>query len=108
MVRLRAASANPTAEGKNRMKRSIVIIEHSAEDCKLFESMLTGVSDADYAVTCTSTGDEGLAAIESARPDCVLLDFGLPGQGSAATFSRIRARYPNMPIVMTTGEDVDF
>jgi PAS domain S-box-containing protein len=90
------------------MKRSVVIIENSADDCKLFESMLTGVSDADYSVTSTSNGDEGLAAIESTRPDCVMLDFGLPGQGSAATWNRIRARYPAMPIVMMTGEDVDF
>ncbi len=90
------------------MKRTIVIIENNAEDRKLFESMLTGVGDAAYSVTGAATGDEGLAAVEATKPDCVLLDYGLPGQGGAASWNRIRARYPNMPIVVLTGEDVDF
>ncbi len=90
------------------MKRSVVLIENNEEDCKLFESMLMGASNGGYSVTCAATGDEGLAAIEKMRPDCVLLDYGLPGQGSSATWNRIHARYPSLPIVMLTGEDVDF
>jgi PAS domain S-box-containing protein len=90
------------------MKRPVVIIEGNAEDRRLFESMLTGVADAAYSVTTASTGDEGLAAIENTRPSCVLLDYSLPGQGSAASWNRIRARYPNLPVVILTGEDVDF
>ena len=90
------------------MKRTVVIIENSAAECKLFQSMLTGSPDTEYVVVCTATGDDGLAAIASERPDCVLLDFGLPGQGSAATWNRIRARHPALPVVMLTGDDVDF
>jgi PAS domain S-box-containing protein len=91
------------------MKRTIVIIENSPEESRLFQSMLTTGSQAsDYAVICTGTGDEGLSAIGTERPDCVLLDTGLPGQGSAATWNRIRARYPGLPLVMLAGDDVDF
>lgn len=90
------------------MKRSVVIIENSPEECKLYQSMLTGGSNGDYFVSCAATGDEGLAAIETARADCVLLDYNLPGRGSAATWNRIRARYPSIPVVMLIGEDVEF
>jgi PAS domain S-box-containing protein len=90
------------------MKRSVVIIEGNAEEAKLFESMLTGASDAVYSVTTALTGDEGLAAIEAMRPNCVLLDYNLPGQQSAATLSRVHARYPSLSVVMLTSEEVDF
>jgi PAS domain S-box-containing protein len=90
------------------MKRSIVLIENDVEECKLYQSMLTGAPDARYSVLCAATVDEGLAAIEGAKPDCVLLEYAMPGQGSEAAWHRIRARYPFLPVVMLTGDDADF
>jgi CheY-like chemotaxis protein len=90
------------------VKRSVIIIEGNVEEARLYQSMLSGVSDATYSVTTATTGDEGLGTIENIRPDCVLLDHHLPGQGSAATWNRIHARHPSLPIVMLTGEDAEF
>lgn len=90
------------------MKRTVVIIENDALESKLYKSMLTGVSDATYEVTCVGAADEGLTAIENVRPDCVLLEYALPGKGSSAAWHRIRARHPFLPIVMLTGDDADF
>jgi PAS domain S-box-containing protein len=38
----------------------------------------------------------------------VLLDYSLPGQGGAATWNRMRARHPGLPLVMLTGDDVEY
>jgi len=91
-----------------QMKRSVLIILNNTEDCELYRSMLQGISDVRYEARCIKTGDEGLAAIETEQPDCVVLDYNLPGKGSEASLSRIRARYPHLSVVILTDDKVEF
>jgi two-component system response regulator DctR len=37
------------------------------------------------------------------RPGCVVLDLRMPGMGGLDTFERLRARFPDVPIVFITG-----
>ena len=50
-----------------------------------------------------ASGEEGLALLDEARPDVVVLDHNLPGKNGLAVLALMREREPNLPIVMATG-----
>ena len=49
------------------------------------------------------TGNDGLRALFSARPDVVLLDIGLPGLDGWGTLDRIR-QVTDVPVMMVSGQ----
>ena len=57
-----------------------------------------------YSVITAEDGFAGLRAIESDRPDCVVLDVMMPGMDGHAVLQRIRAADggPDLPVVMLT------
>jgi two-component system, NtrC family, response regulator AtoC len=54
-----------------------------------------------HAVTCAYTGEEGIAAYESSRPDLVLLDLRLPDMTGFDFYARIREHSP--VVIMISG-----
>lgn len=71
-------------------RAKIIIIEDDSTIRTLLEMALLGAGYAD--VTSFARGDEGLAAVELAKPDIVLLDVMLPGLDGFAVARRIRAK----------------
>lgn len=60
-----------------------------------------------YRVSAFATAEDGLAAMDGGGPDLVLLDIGLPGMNGLEALQTIRARFPEMAVVMITAyEDV--
>jgi DNA-binding response OmpR family regulator len=55
-----------------------------------------------YEVDTSNNGDEGLEMILSRPYDIVFLDENMPGLTGIETLERIKARYPNLPVVMIT------
>jgi DNA-binding response OmpR family regulator len=57
-----------------------------------------------YAVALADDGFAALRAIESDRPDCVVLDVMMPGMDGHAVLNRIRAAADDrhLPVVMLT------
>lgn len=56
-----------------------------------------------YAVTLADDGYAALRAIDSERPDCVVLDVMMPGMDGHTVLSRIRSGGdPTLPVVMLT------
>jgi signal transduction histidine kinase len=66
----------------------ILVVDDNAENRALAQAAL---EDEDYQVTLAAGGEEGLAAFQRERPDCVLLDVRMPGMDGFAVCSRIRA-----------------
>jgi two-component system, cell cycle sensor histidine kinase and response regulator CckA len=48
-------------------------------------------------------GEKAADAIDSFRPDLVVLDVGLPDISGTEVFARIRLAHPNLPVVFATG-----
>jgi DNA-binding NtrC family response regulator len=59
---------------------------------------------ASYDIFEAENGDRGLASIEERVPDCVLLDYSLPGRNGLDVLKRIHADRPFIPVVMLTGQ----
>ena len=64
---------------------------------------------ADFEVTLAADGPGALAAVDSARPDLVVLDLMLPGMDGLEVCRRLRTQDPDLPVVMLTalGEESD-
>ena len=59
---------------------------------------------AGASVTAGATGEEGLRALYSGRPDVVVLDIGLPGLDGWQVLERIR-QLTDVPVVMLSAND---
>ena len=90
------------------MRRIVLMIDDRPADFGRCQSALAACEAVAYTLARAPSGDEGLALIESLRPDCILLAYSLPGHGGLAVLQRIRARYPAFPVVVLTGADVEF
>ena len=50
-------------------------------------------------------GEEGWEAVQRLKPDTVVLDIRLPGSTGIALLKRIKARYPEVTVIMLTNFD---
>jgi two-component system, NtrC family, sensor histidine kinase HydH len=89
----------PTAR-EDRMSYSVLIIE---DEPVLARNMLLYLERHGISCQTAASGEEGLAAMEAARPDAVVLDHNLPGQDGLSVLRRMREREPQLPVVMATG-----
>jgi len=48
-------------------------------------------------------GETALTLIETAPPQVVVLDVMMPGLGGADVLKRIKARHPQIPVILLTG-----
>ncbi|MGH7501649.1 MAG: sigma-54-dependent transcriptional regulator [Longimicrobiales bacterium] len=66
--------------------------------------MLAGVLEAEgHEVAAAGDGEEAVLAMERGEPDVVLLDLALPGQDGLNVLGTMRARWPDVPVVMMSG-----
>ena len=81
--------------------RSVVLIEDDVGDTFLVTEMLSDVAST-VALTCFATLGSALAAWPDGV-DCVLLDLGLPDAMGLSALQKLRARVPDVPVVVLTG-----
>lgn len=77
----------------------ILIIDDEAAIRESLETLLTMEG---YAVDSAIDSREGLAKLDAISCDLVLLDLALPGMGGLELLTRIRERYPKLPVIMIT------
>jgi DNA-binding response OmpR family regulator len=93
-----SASIPPEAVGRKR----ILCVEDDRETAALLVEELT---ERGYAVVVARDGREGMAAIESHRPDLVLCDLSMPVMSGFEVLERMTAlgpRLKDMPFVFLT------
>jgi len=67
-------------------------------------SVSTLLGRAGYGVRESATGKEGLASIEEAIPQLVLLDIELPDMDGFAVLKAIREIRPDLPVLTMTAD----
>jgi signal transduction histidine kinase len=82
----------------------ILVIDDSEDDRDLYRRALASYEDVVYEVCEAADGNTGISLIEQNNPDCVLLDYSLPGRNGIEVLKIIRARNSFVPIVMLTGQ----
>jgi two-component system, sensor histidine kinase and response regulator len=89
------------------MPATILVVDDNEANRALARSTL---EDEGYAVVLATGGEEGMAAFERERPDCVLLDVRMPDVDGFAVCRRIRAlpHGAGTPVLFLTAlRDVD-
>ena len=59
----------------------------------------------DYDVAEFASGEAFLAALETQRPDCVVLDVHMPGLSGFDVQARLHAMHADIPVIFITASD---
>ena len=57
-----------------------------------------------YKVITAETSEQAISTLEREKVDAVLLDIQLPGLNGLETLRKIRATWPDVPVVMISGQ----
>lgn len=65
----------------------------------------TALESEGFEVQTASSGEDALAAVDTFKPDCVLLDLMMPGLDGMATLEQFRKKKntERAPVIMLTG-----
>ncbi len=82
------------------------MIEDNPGDARIVQDMLAEAKNIEFAVDWKQTLTGGLQSLGENRYDAVLLDLGLPDSPQrSASFTRVQAAAPVLPVVILTGLD---
>jgi two-component system, cell cycle sensor histidine kinase and response regulator CckA len=62
-----------------------------------------GLANLGYRVLSATNGEEAMRLCEQEKPALAVLDVVMPRMGGAATAKQLRGRFPQIPIVFTSG-----
>jgi CheY-like chemotaxis protein/anti-sigma regulatory factor (Ser/Thr protein kinase) len=77
----------------------LLIVDDDPSIHELVQAMLAG---AGWEADSASNGEEALAHLQAHSYDVVLADILMPGMDGLALLAQLRARHPNIPVVMMT------
>src|SRR5580704_8908921 len=83
---------------------NVLVIDDSEDDRELYRRVLKAAFGGRLNFLEETNGSSGLNAIEKVKPNCVLLDYSLPGQNGIEVLKRIRNTHPHLPIILLTGQ----
>lgn len=96
-----AASPRVRQECYTRRAVRILFVDDDPAATRLYRVMLT---NAGHEVSTVESGIEAVELAVGERFDLVITDFNMPGIKGDVTLSLLRARLPNLPVVILTSE----
>jgi len=88
---------------RSEATQAILIIDDSEDDRDVFERLLR--QDLRIGeINTAETGSEGLECLRETEPDCILLDYNLPGHDGLDTLKKIKDINRYASVVMLTGQ----
>ena len=80
---------------------SVLLFEDNPIHARLLQNLLK----PEFAVEAVDNLAAGLTRLEAGGIDAILLDLVLPDSQELATFERVKATVPNIPVLVLTGLD---
>src|SRR5215208_7474719 len=86
--------------------RRVLIVDDSPEDREMYRRFLASDPGHRYELIETETGEEGVAACRTHRPDCVLLDYRLPDLDGLTFLTDLNCEVDGVgvPVIVLTGQ----
>jgi PAS domain S-box-containing protein len=81
----------------------VLVIEDNPGDARLIRELMEESGPGRFKIRVATDFKQGLAALAEARYDIALLDLSLPDSSGLSGLLRLRAEYPELPIVIMTG-----
>lgn len=82
------------------MYKTILVVDDEEGICLSLKGIL---SDEGYDVLTAESGEECLRLLEDELPDLILLDIWLPGMDGIEVLKVIKARFPQIQVIMMSG-----
>ena len=80
-----------------------------AENDSMVAKVLVRLLSADFEVVAVvASGEDLIDQVSKLSPDAILSDVGLDGLDGISATVEIRRRFPTIPILLATGDHVDF
>jgi light-regulated signal transduction histidine kinase (bacteriophytochrome) len=91
---------------RNPKKSILCLIDNNPEDRAMIRRYLLQDTNYHYSILEAETGEEGLALCKSAKPDCILLDYDLPGLDGLAVLNALTGDDGTVPyaVIMLTDQ----
>jgi diguanylate cyclase (GGDEF)-like protein len=86
---------------------TVLLIEDSDVDSALVDRMMASVSGVEIGLEVQPTLAGGLARLAHDGVDLVLLDLSLPDSRGLATFARLQAAAPALPVIVMSADEDD-
>jgi CheY-like chemotaxis protein len=83
----------------------VLIVEDSASFRQLFKETLHDRFPS-IEIHEAVDGEEAFQEIETFRPDLIFMDIRLPGENGLELTKKVKARYPNIIVIILTGYDL--
>ena len=84
----------------------VLMIEDNPGDARIVQDVLGDAKNIEFAIDWKQTLAGGLMSLGEKKYDVVLLDLGLPDSPQrSASFTRVQAAAPTLPVVILTGLD---
>ncbi|MCJ2109189.1 PAS domain-containing protein [Methylobacterium sp. E-041] len=80
--------------------RKVLVVDDD-DDVRLF--LLTSLETLGFEVMAARDAEHGLAVLDGADPDLMLVDFAMPGMNGARLAEIVRTRRPDLPIIFASG-----
>ncbi len=77
----------------------VLVVDDELEVRQILQEFL---AHRGYEVYAAESGPEALNALDTFKPDVVLLDMLMPGMDGVETLKRIVALQPTLPVIMVT------
>jgi signal transduction histidine kinase len=87
----------------NKKPIQVLLFEDNPGDARLLREFLREDDPDQFALIQAERLETGLKQLTHERPDVILLDLGLPDSQGLATFTKVYAQAPDVPIVILTG-----
>ena len=98
MAPIRAVSQPPLSS------RTVLVID---DEDLVRDVVARMVEDLGYAAVTAADGQTGLELVDRGEVDAVLVDLTMPSMSGADVVAALRARRPNLPVVVCSGYDRD-
>jgi signal transduction histidine kinase len=82
----------------------ILLVDDNPDDREIYIRALKKIDGVGYRYAEAAGGESMLAYLAEENPDCVLLDYSLPGRNGLELLAQIVTDHPFLPIVMMTGQ----
>lgn len=82
----------------------VLLVDDNPDDRENYVRALRRIEGVAYRYREAAGGESMMQSLAETRPDCVLLDYSLPGRNGLDLLRDVVSKYPFLPVVMMTGQ----
>jgi len=94
-------TARPAADDAGSAEPACILVVDDDPGVRQF--LVDSLESFGYAVLQAADGKAGLAMLDTARPDAMIVDYAMPGMTGAEVATLAKSRMPDLPILFASG-----